>query len=151
MTEPLENAINEIVTVVRTVTGILQVPVNPPETINVPVFALVYAESGDIGINAMGQTSLGSVGNRAAFHTVAIDILTTRSDLAVNLAFMKPFVDTVSAALLAQCSPGGGMFNSSITTFGRIHYEWVNPKYAGVQYTGYHFTMNEVKILINAS
>jgi hypothetical protein len=148
MTQPIEDAISQIVTVVQAVTGITQVPVNPPETVNVATFALVYAEKGKVGISMMGETSIGTIGNRGSFHNIAIDVLTTRTDIAQNLAFMKPFIDTVPAAILAQAGPNGSMFSGKITTFGVIDYEWFNPKYAGVQYTGYHFVMNDVKILI---
>lgn len=149
MTQPIEDAITAIVAVIAAVPGIQQVPLNPPETINVTTFGLVYAESGDIGINAMGQNSLGAVGARASFHTIAIYILTARTDLSQNLSFIKPFADAIPAALLAQAAPGGGMFGGKLTTFGRIHYEQVNPRYAGVMYTGYYFTINDAKILID--
>ena len=150
MTQPIEDAILQIATVVAGVTGIQGVPINPPETVSLTTFGLVYAESGILGINSMGESSLGSVGNRASFHQIAVDILTTRSDLADNIAFMKPFIDTIGAALLGEVSASGTLFSGTITTMGRITYEWVNPKIAGVQYTGYHFTMNEVKILIDS-
>jgi hypothetical protein len=151
MSQPLELAITQIVSVISAVPGIKQVPLNPPETINVPTFGLVYAEEGYVGIGQVGQVSLGSVGNRAAFHNISIDILTVRTDLAINLAFMKPFIDLVPEAILRECAPDGGMFGGTVTSFGMISYRWVNPKYAGVQMTGYHFVINQVKILINSS
>lgn len=149
MTEPIEDALDEIVTVVRAISGINQVPINPPETINVATFGLVYAESGVVGINALGQTALGSVGARAGFHNIIIDILTKRTDLARNILFVKPFIDTVTSALLYEITPAGTQFNGKVTTFGLIRYEWINVVYAKVVYTGYRFTMENVKILIN--
>ena len=150
MTQPIEDALSQIKTVLLSVSGIQQV-MYPPETINTSVFAIVYPEKGNVGIFAAGETALGTIGNRAAFHRICIDVLTTRTDILQNLTAMIPFVDTVPAALLAQAAPSGTMFNGKITTFGAIDYEWFNPRIAAVQYTGYHFTMNDVKILIQSS
>ena len=151
MTEPIENAIAAIVAVIDAIPGIKQVPLNPPETINVKTFGLVYPEEGTVGIGQAGEVTLGSIGNRASFHNISIDILPVRTALAVNLAFMKPFIDTVPAAILRECSPSGSMFGGTITAFGCISYRWINPKYAGVVMTGYHFIINQAKILISSS
>lgn len=151
MTQPIEDAISAIGTKVGAVTGIEQSFINPPETVNIQTFVLIYAESGSVGIATMGEAALASIGNRAAFHKIAIDVLTRRTDISQNISFMKPFVDTIPAAILEEVSPTGDLFSGKVTTFGRIDYEWVNPKLAGVQYTGYHFIINDVKILINSS
>jgi hypothetical protein len=141
MTEPLENAIEQIVNTLRTVSGLRNVPVNPPETMSYDVFAVVYAFSGSIDI--------APIGSRKALHQIAIDVLTKRIDISKSIATLKPLIDTVSNVLLAEVSTGGTIFNNSISTFSNLTYNWVSVDYGGVPVVGYHFMMVDVKILVN--
>jgi len=141
MTQALENAVDAIATVLRSVSGLRQVPVNPPETMSVETFAIVYPSTGSIEI--------APIGTRTALHNIAIDVLTTRTDLARNIAALKPFIDTVANALMLEVSTGGDMFSSTIETFGRLSYSWVATDYGGVPVVGYHFVMEETKIQVN--
>jgi hypothetical protein len=134
MTERIESAVAAVVTAVDTVTGIVQVPVNPPDTVNVATFAVVYAQSGTI--------NNGVIGAKKALHNISVDLLTKRTDLARDMARIKPFVDTIPAALLADPTFGG-----TLQTFESITYELITPDYGGVPVIGYKFTMNNVKIL----
>lgn len=141
MTEALESAVTAIVGVLANVTGLRQVPINPPETMNAETFAIVYPQS--------GQIDIGPIGSRKALHVIAVDVLTKRTDLARNIATVKPFIDTVSNALIGEVSVGGTLFSNTINTFGSLSYSWVSSDYAGVAVVGYHFMMNDVKILVN--
>ena len=133
MTEKIESALSAVVGIVATVTGIQQVPVNPPDTISAATVALVYAQSGVI--------DNGVVGTKKALHIFAVDVLTQRTELARDLARVKPFLDTVPAALLADPTFGG-----TVLTFESIVYQMIMPEYAGVPMIGYQFSINGIKI-----
>ena len=139
--QALETAIEEIVKVLKSVDGLRQVPINPPETMNVETFAVVYPLSGSIDI--------GPVGTRKSLHVIAIDVLTVRIDLARDIARMKPFIDTVANALMKEVSTGGDMFTNSVETFSKLSYSWIATDYAGVSVVGYHFMMEDTKIQVN--
>lgn len=142
MTEALEGAISAIVNVLSGVSGLRDVPVNPPESIGADTFAVVYPMSGTINI--------GPIGSRKALHVIAVDVLTTRTDLARDIQKLKPYIDTVADALISEVSDGGTLFTNTINTFGSLSYSWIqNADYGGVPVVGYHFLMNDVKILVN--
>jgi hypothetical protein len=134
MAQPIESAVSAVVTLVRTVTGVMQVPVNPPDTVNVATFAVVYAQSGTI--------DNGVIGTKKALHNIAVDILTTRTDLARDMARIKPFIDLFATALLADPT-----FAGTVQTYENITYELVTTDYASVPMIGYKFLLNNVKIL----
>lgn len=134
MTEPVEDLIAAVAAIVDAVAGILQVPVNPPETVSVPTFAVVYLRSGAI--------DNGVVGMRKSLHTVNIDVLTKRTDLSRDMAKVKPFLDLVPAALLADPT-----LTATAQTFDNVTYELLVTDYGGVSMIGYKFSINGVKIL----
>jgi hypothetical protein len=138
----LETCISEVVAVVRGVSGIQNVPLNPPSVMSYSTFGLVYPSSGTFGI--------GPIGTRRGLHSVAIDILTKDVDIARSMATLKPMVDSLANALIAEVSIGGDQFNNSIETFGSLTYNWIPlTDYGGVPVVGWHFLMNDVKILVN--
>jgi hypothetical protein len=148
--QALEKAVREIVTVLRTVspfTNSNQVPLNPTSVQSYSTFAVVYPYTGSI--------DTGPTGSRKALHNIAIDVLTKNMDLARALESTKPLVDTVPLALLREVSfdsdsNPGQQFNNSISTFARITYQFIpQGDYGGVPVIGYHFAMEDVKILVN--
>ena len=142
MTTSIDNACQEIVNVLNTITGIAgTVPINPNETQNSDLFALAFPEEGVI--------SAEPIGSRLALHDIAIYLMKRRIDQATDLSVIKPFIDTVPAALLAEVSTGGTRFNNTISTFGNITYKYEFLIYAGVEFTCYHFIMHRAKILVN--
>lgn len=147
MTQPAESAIEEIITVLRTVDGIENVPLNPPSVMSYKTFGLVYPANGT-------YTAGAPTGTKRGLHNISIDILTVNIDPARCIAQMKPFLDTVSMALSRQVSydsdgNAGGQFNHSIETFVNLDYTMVltPADYGGVPVLGIHFTMNQAKIL----
>lgn len=134
MTQPVENLVTAVAVLVDAVTGILQVPVNPPETVSVPTFAIVYLRSGTI--------DNGVIGMRKALHTINIDVLTKRTDLSRDMAKVKPFLDLVPAALLADPT-----LTATAQTFDNITYELLVTDYGGVPMIGYKFSINGIKVL----
>jgi hypothetical protein len=147
--QPLEKAVRNVVTVLRGVspfTNSNQVPLNPPETQSYTMFAIVYPFSGSIDV--------GPTATRKALHSIAIDVLRKRADLARDIEAVKPLIDTVPDALIREVSYDsdsnpGDRFSNSISTFGKLSYTWISTDYAGVAHIGYHFLMEDVKILIN--
>lgn len=134
MTQKIEDAIAAVVVMLQTVTALKQVPVNPPETVNVDTYAIVYTRTGVI--------DNGVVGGKFAMHSIAIDALTKRTDLGRDMARVKPFVDQIPNTLLADATLGG-----TVQTFRSVSYELVYPDYAGVAMVGYQFILNDVKII----
>lgn len=138
--QALETAISEIVNVLRTVEGVKNVPINPPETQPYETFIVVYPFSGSYNI--------GPIGDRKGLHQISVDVLVKRTDIAKNISTLKPLIDLVSYALIYQVSTGGTIFNNSISTFSSLTYNWTSTDYGGVPVVGYHFTMIDVKIQV---
>lgn len=134
MSQNIELVCTAVVNILKTITALKQVPIDPPDTVNVDTFAVVYAGSGTI--------TNGVVGTKKSLHNIVVDVLTKRTDLARDMARVKPFVDTVKTALLADPTITG-----TAQTFDSISYELINTDYASVPVIGYKFTMNNVKIL----
>lgn len=141
MTEKVEGAIAAIGAVVASVSGIEQVLVNPTETANAALFAVVYA--------AEGRFTADPVGSKKGLHEIYIELHKRRTDLSSDVAVLKPYIDTIAAALLAEVSVGGDQFSGTITTFGSVSYRLFSDEYAGVKTTGYRFVLEQVKILSN--
>lgn len=145
MPQPLENAISQIVNVLRTVSGIKNVPLNPPSTISYDTFILVYPST--------GVMDASPTGTKKGLHDLAIDALSTDMDKARTLERLKPFLDTIPLALLRQVSfdtngNPGQRFNNTIETFESLTYSFIpQGDYGGVPICGYHFSMNKTKIL----
>lgn len=149
--QSLENCILEIVKVLRTVSpftnGNNQVPLNPPTMMSYSTFAVVYPFTGTM--------DTGPTGSRKYLHNIAIDVLTKNMDLARAIETMKPLIDTVPTALIREVSydsdgDPGGQFNNNISTFASLTYQFIpQGDYGGVPVIGYHFAMNDVKILVN--
>src|SRR5574339_958952 len=117
MTQALENACEKIVGVLRNVSGIQNVPLNPPSVMSYSTFGLVYPYTGAINV--------GPIGSRKALHNISIDILSKDVDIARTIKALKQLIDTVSDALLSEVSDGGSQFTGSIETFARLTYSWI--------------------------
>lgn len=148
MSEATDDAITQIITVLRTVSGIDNIPLNPPSVKSYNTLGLVYPSNGEF---MMGNPT----GAKFALHNIAIDIITTEIDFARCMAKLKPLIDTVSMAFGRQVSfdsdgNPGQQFGDTIETFSSLSYSWIpsGTDYSGVIVTGLHFTMNNVKILV---
>lgn len=147
MTQPIESAINQICIVLRTVTGMENVPLNPPSVMSYSTFGLVYPSTGTIDASPTGS--------KKSLHNLAIDILTKDMDKAKTIERIKPFVDSVPVALIRQVSYDtnsnpGQRFGNTIQTFESVTYSFIpEADYGGVPVCGYHFSMNNTKILVN--
>ena len=147
MTQSLENACSEIVTVLRNTGAFGQVPLNPPSMISYSEFALVYPSNGNV--------TIGAVGTREGLNNIAIDILTKNTDLARAINRIIPMIDIVAHAVEFQVSYDsddnvGGLFNNTIDTFSRFTYSYIPlTDFGGVPVIGYHCMMEDVKIRTN--
>lgn len=145
MPEPFEGAINRIIAVLRTVSGIENVPLNPPSVMSYQTFGLVYPSTGTFDASPTGT--------KKGLHTLSVDILSKDMDKARVIEKIKPFIDTVSMSLIRQVSYDsdgnpGQRFNNTISTFESVTYSFIpEADYGGVPVTGYHFQMNGVKLL----
>ena len=145
MSEPFDGAINRVIAVLRTVSGIKNVPLNPPSVMSYSTFGLVYPST--------GQFDASPTGTKKGLHTLSVDILSKDMDKALVINKIKPFIDTVSMALIRQVSfdsdgNPGQRFGNTISTFESVSYSFIpEADYGGVPVTGYHFQMNNVKIL----
>lgn len=144
MTEALDNACTKVAQVLANVSGLKSVPINPPETMSYDTFAIVYPND--------GIYDLSPVGTRKGLHNIAIDVLTRRTDLARDLARLKPLLDLVAHAISLQFSYDnsgnvGQRFSNSLQTVTDIPYAIVEKDYGGVPIIGYHMIMRNAKIL----
>jgi hypothetical protein len=138
----VRTALDAVVSVVSAVSGIRQAPTNPTETANVYPFVMCYVINGRL-IN-------GAIGTRKHLVNIAVELLTARKDLARDMALVSPYIDSISAAIIAEVSDNGTRFAGTISAIEGIDYELLqNFNYAGVEMIGYRFTMNNVKILEN--
>lgn len=141
MTQPIENVLLQVSTVVGAVSGIVGAPQYPPENITYDPFAVTYLMNGTVGG--------GAVGTKRDLITVVIDVLIPKRVLDQDLAVLVPLIDPVTHALLAQISSGGSKFASSIDTFDEITLTFL-PKveYGAIEMTGYRFAMQKVRIQV---
>jgi len=150
MTQPLDACINQVVAVLRTVSPFThsnQVPINPTSIQSYSDFVLVYPSTGTFTVNPLGT--------KKALHNISVDAFTKNMDPARAISTIKPWIDTISTALIQEVSYDsdsnpGGQFGNTIETFVSVDYSFITQAdYGGVPVIGYHFTMNEVKILVN--
>lgn len=130
-----------IASVIAGVSGIHQAPTNPNETQNDFPVAIIYLQR--------GKLSTGPTGTRKSLYNINIDVMTPMLDINNDLAILDPFIDSVTAALLAEISGNGDKLSGTISTFDDVDINYVAYSYAGVPCRGYRFTMNNVKILSN--
>ena len=141
----INSAIDQIVAVLRTVSGIENVPINPPSVMSYSTFGLVYPST--------GVFDASPTGTKKGLHNLAVDILSKDMDKAKVIERIKPFVDSIPLVLLRQVSfdssgNPGQRFSNTISTFESVTYSFIpEADYGGVSVTGYHFQMNNVKLL----
>lgn len=142
MTQPIENVLLQVSTVVGKVAGIMGAPQYPPETITYDPFAITFLMGGEAGG--------GAVGTKRDLLNVSVDLFVPRRVLDQDMAVLIPLIDPIVAALLGEIAVGGGKFAGAIDTFEKIAISYLpRVDYAGVEMTGYRFQMLNVKVLVN--
>lgn len=138
----ITTALAAIAGVVAGVSGIKTAPANPRESINEYPFAVTYVMDGVLNV--------GPIGTKKSLLNIAIDLLTVRRDIEIDMAVLTPFLDTVPAALVGEVSIGGDVFSGTINTFENLRLEFLPLyDYGGVPMIGYRFIMENVKLLVS--
>ena len=143
MIQPIEGAIIEIAKVVKTVSGIIDAPTYPPDTMTYSPFAITYLGN--------AHFDNGPIGTRRDIFAINIDVLIPNRKLDQDLAVLTPLHDPIHAALQAQIRDNGGKFNNSVQAWdGGLTISYL-PKvdYAGLDCRGYRYEMLGIKILVN--
>ena len=142
MTQDYTTAVTEVAEVVAAVAGIGAAPATPQENINERIFALTYLMT--------SMTEISETGTMQHLATIAVDILTPHTNLALNIAALLPIVDLVDTALLTEITTTSRFFDASIDTFGILRWEFLPVYiYSGVDCVGYRAMLEDVKQKIN--
>jgi hypothetical protein len=147
MAQSLDTCITAIVGILRNVSGIDNVPLNPPSVMSYSTFGLVYPSSGNLVATPTGT--------RRGLHNIAIDVLTKDTDIARAIGRLRPLIDSVPSPLIAEVSYAsngtpGGQFSNTIETFEEVTYAWIPlTDYAGIPVVGLHFVMTNAKVMVN--
>lgn len=138
----ISTALTAISAVVAGVSGIKRAPDNPMENINEYPFALTYVMDGFLNI--------GPIGTKKSLINIAIDLLTPRRDISLDMAILTPYLDSIPTALVSEVSVGGDVFSGTISTYENLRLEFLPfYDYAGAPMIGYRFTLENVKLLTN--
>ncbi len=137
MTEPLQNLCIEIETVLDGIASIRKVKASNTAAGWPVAFAFP----------ASGTFDAGPIGTRKGLHDISIWVLTPKGDITRDNDILRPLVDEVPAAMLAQMTENGARFNGALSTFGGVRYQALSVQYAGVDCRGYEFVLQQCKIL----
>lgn len=144
MPQNFTTLVTEVAEVVAAVSGITAAPANPQENLGRGVFALTYLMT--------SETAISEIGTMQHLATVAVDILTPRTDLSRDIARLLPIVDLVDTALITEITNSGAtyFFDQSIDTYDMLRWEFlpVYP-YSGIECIGYRAMLEGVKQKIN--
>ena len=145
MTQNWTTVITNVVNVLKGISGIEKVPLNPTETANNTLMIIVYPELGTIHNSPVGQRDAD----------IAVMLLRRRIDLATDFSVIIPYLDLIGTALKREVDPptltdpnAGGRFNNSIQVFTNTQWKYETLDYAGVQWACYHFTMKDCVITV---
>lgn len=133
----LANAINGLNTVMKTITQLVRVYDDPPESINEFPSCITYSREGTMEDNAAGGRS---------FHTLVADIYIARTVLPQAIDDAKAWPDLVFAAIRAD-NTFGGAISHIVWDNGLFRYRTGPMRYGGSDALlyGVQFTMT-VKI-----
>lgn len=132
----------EVAEVVAAVAGITSAPASPDENLGRGIFALTYLMT--------STTEISETGTMMHLATVAVDILTPRTDLDRDIDRLLPIVDLVDTAFITEIVTPGAFFDGSIDTFENLRWEFlpVYP-YSGIECIGYRAMLENMKQKIN--
>lgn len=148
--------VTEVITAIQTrltgLSGIVLMPAYPPEDlalIQLPAI-LSYPQSGAWGPGA--ATPPPGVIARTENHTINVDVHVHRFDLALNVAALMPFADSVPLRLMTGFRED--RFDSTVFSMGPadgqpIRYELLELKWGGLETLGWRFSIDVV--LMNPS
>jgi hypothetical protein len=132
----LQGALDELIGVMRDVSGVTHAPDDPGlQVVEYPA-AMVYVSEGTLKNQPQNV--------RTDLHTVQIAVIMPTSELEYTNQTMLALLEPIAGALFSHHN---GRTSLHYQTFGEIQYtygpiEWPS----GVQYFGYIFTINGLKI-----
>jgi len=135
MANELDNAIDQAVTYIRSLTGIKLAPASPPEQAS--DFPFVTGYPGD------GEHIETPAGLRTGLHNVIIELHVARKDLPFDYDLAIPFVDSIPNLLMSNLT---SKWAGKISTFDRISYRWGEMEWATQKTLGIQFIVQGVKI-----
>jgi hypothetical protein len=142
VTQNFATLVSEVAEVIAAVSGITAAPASPSENIGRGVFALTYLMT--------STTEISETGTMQHLATVAIDILTPRTDLDRNITALLPIVDLVDTALITEITTVSAFFDGAIDTYEILRWEFLPLyPYSGIECVGYRAMLENVKQKIN--
>jgi hypothetical protein len=142
VTQNFATLVSEVAEVIASVSGITAAPASPSENIGRGVFALTYLMT--------STTEISETGTMQHLATVAIDILTPRTDLDRNIDALLPIVDLVDTALITEITTINRFFDGSIDTYEILRWEFLPLyPYSGIECVGYRVMLEGIKQKIN--
>lgn len=144
MADELKTVMAGIATVIGTQTGIRVATSTPNETPPSDPFAIIFEME--------GTAEVAPIGTRMTLDSIAVDVLKRRTDLPRDIAAINTYLDSIPRAMLAEVGDGGGKFGvpTIFSTFARVRKIFLpDVMYGAVQYIGYRFLMEGVKVLVS--
>lgn len=132
----LDEAIDQVQTYIRAISGIRAATNVPPDQINIFPFVVCFPFQGVYEISpALVKKGL---------HTIIIDIHMARRDLARDVEAVDEYIETIVNTLMSKLI-NDNRWNNKISTFDRIRYEFKEFKYGGQPTIGYRIFVEGVK------
>lgn len=134
----LQGAIDELIAVMATVSGVNAAPSDPTEQVSIWPAAMVYGSDGYLAdIRASAEDK--------SLHSVQIAVIMPLNDMAICTQIMVPLYEPIASALITHLN---GRTSSHYQTWAGWSYtlgpiDWPS----GQLMYGYVFTINEVKII----
>lgn len=131
----LDDAIDEIIDELQTISGIRRVPDEPPEDNKAFPFAVVYPST---GLYEQIMTL-----EMRALHSINIELHIARQDLPRDYDKVMALIDVIPYELMKKLKDGNF---TALDTFGTINYLFGPLSWGGVDTLGVTYTMKNVKV-----
>lgn len=129
MANEVANAVAAVQDVMGAIPGIRKAPDTPPDQINMYPFSIAYPTN--------GEWRRTRPGTREGVQTIVVELhVTSRTDLAKDVALSLPYVDSVCQALLANLTMDGTIFD-----LNNISYVFGPLAWGGINTIGFRFTL----------
>lgn len=144
-------ALSAVITAIQTrltgLSGIVLMPATPPDNlalVHLPA-VLVYPQSGSWAPGA--ATPPPGVISRTENHTITIDLHVHRTDLAMNVATLLPYGDSIPLLLMTGFRED--RFDGTVFSLGPgegqpIRYELLELRWGGLETIGWRFSIDVV-------
>ncbi len=131
----LDDAVDEIINELKTISGIRRVPDEPPE--NNEQFPFL------VGMPGEGTYTQGPAQVMKGLHDVRLELHVARKDLPRDYRQVMNLIDEIPYQLMKRLNDGGW---SNLATFGVITYTFSFLEWANVDTLGVIYTITDVKV-----